>query len=116
MDYHLAIFITVMLARRLVWTIVSEVNSLLSKKYNLSRNVTAGLKEQMIRLCCAGVSEQWGIIAPLRGTDRSPAQFADPVRLGALLDAGQPVQEPLCAEPSLPGIPVSLWHRSSVEI
>ncbi|KAG7234617.1 hypothetical protein INR49_004210 [Caranx melampygus] len=27
MDYHLAIFITVMLARRLVWTIVSEVNT-----------------------------------------------------------------------------------------
>lgn len=27
MDYHLAIFITVMLARRLVWTIVSEVSS-----------------------------------------------------------------------------------------
>lgn len=27
MDYHLAIFITVMLARRLVWTIVSEVNA-----------------------------------------------------------------------------------------
>ncbi|KAI3376949.1 hypothetical protein L3Q82_000188 [Scortum barcoo] len=26
MDYHLAIFITVMLARRLVWTIVSEVS------------------------------------------------------------------------------------------
>lgn len=25
MDYHLAIFITVMLARRLVWTIISEV-------------------------------------------------------------------------------------------
>ena len=25
MDYHLATFITVMLARRLVWTIVSEV-------------------------------------------------------------------------------------------
>ena len=27
MDYHLAIFITVMLARRLVWTIVSEVDT-----------------------------------------------------------------------------------------
>lgn len=26
MDYHLAIFITVMLARRLVWTVVSEVS------------------------------------------------------------------------------------------
>lgn len=25
MDYHLAVFITVMLARRLVWTIISEV-------------------------------------------------------------------------------------------
>ena len=27
MDYHLATFITVMLARRLVWTIVSEVGA-----------------------------------------------------------------------------------------
>lgn len=64
--------------------------------------------------CCAGVSEQRGIVAALRGTYRSPAQFADPVWLGALLDAGQPVQEPLGAEPSLPGIPVSLWHSFSL--
>lgn len=35
MDYHLAIFITVMLARRLVWTIVSEVNT----QHTISSNI-----------------------------------------------------------------------------
>ncbi|KAA8595864.1 hypothetical protein FQN60_011155, partial [Etheostoma spectabile] len=74
MDYHLAIFITVMLARRLVWTIVSEVNT-------------------------ECVSEQRQITAPLCGSHRSTAQPADHVWLGALLDTGQPlfgVYVPLC--------------------
>lgn len=54
-----------------------------------------------------GVSEQRGLPAPVRGSDRGSAQPADPVWLGPLLDPGQPVPEPLSAQPAVPGIPVS---------
>lgn len=48
MDYHLAIFITVMLARRLVWTIVSEVNTLTTSVALW----TAGVQSHSYSLAC----------------------------------------------------------------
>lgn len=121
MDYHLAIFITVMLARRLVWTIVSEVSTQICINNQPTRCSTQSphwgrcwcnilfVTSELILLSRPGVSEQRWISAPLCGSDRSSAQPVDHVWLGSLLDVGQPLQEPLCTQPALSGISVSLW-------
>lgn len=48
MDYHLAIFITVMLARRLVWTIVSEVNTLYPQLTHFSTHSSCGTQTPLM--------------------------------------------------------------------
>lgn len=61
--------------------------------------------------CCLfpkGVSDQRWITSPICGSDCSSAHPADYVWLGTLLDISQPLQEPLCAQPTLPRLPVSL--------
>lgn len=55
----------------------------------------------------SGVPERRRVPAPVRGCDRGPAQSAHPVWMDPLLDAGQPVQEPLGSQPAVPGVPVS---------
>lgn len=131
MDYHLVTFITVMLARRLVWTIVSEVNTQTCPLTHFITHKPCGnwvpdgwcfrccsLSDFCVtvsHLSCQGVSEQQWISASLCGPDHGPALPADLLWLGALLDISQPLQEPLCAQPPIPGIPVSLWSCHSLK-
>lgn len=85
-------------------------HSLRGKRTDLSTVGHVFVIGHVLTICvfAAGVSERRRVPAPLRGSDRSSAQPADPVWLGSLLDTGQPVPEPLGAQPPLPGIPVSL--------
>lgn len=63
----------------------------------------------------AGLSGGCNISDSLHGAPGA----AHPLWMGALLDFGQPLPEPFCSQPSLPGLPVSdttlyLQHRESV--
>lgn len=71
------------------------------------REAGVAVTASFCRRSLKGVSEQQRVAAPLRAPDHSSPHPADHVRLGALLDASQPLQEPLCAQPALSGIPVS---------